>query len=212
MTLFAVAVMLTVMHALAMTLWFNDALPLVDEWWQFAFFDLDEEESFGTWFSVGILLIAGQLLLLKTRLARRQNDRWWRWWLVLSLGFHFLSLDEVAGFHEFVNTVVESTPWTTFGAAIAGVLALTYTPFLLALPGRTRLLFIISGAIYVGGAVGVERATDWYVLNDQLNTLPYNLWTAIEEFMEMTGVILFIYALLNYLGEKELQVELNFKT
>ena len=78
--------------------------------------------------------------------------------------------------------------------------ATAYLPFLWALPARTRWLFILSGAIYIGGAVGVEWATIWYEENDQLNTLAYNLWNAVEESMEMTGVILFIYALLGHIA------------
>ena len=40
-----------------------------------------------------------------------------------------------------------------------------------------------------GGAVGVEHFTD-----SDLNSLHYNMWTALEEGMEMTGVIVFMYA------------------
>ncbi|MFP8877143.1 MAG: hypothetical protein VCB99_09590 [Myxococcota bacterium] len=65
-----------------------------------------------------------------------------------------------------------------------------------ALPSKIRFLFILAALIYVGGAVGVERATDWYDVHDLLDTLAYNLWTAVEETMEMAGVIVFIYALL----------------
>ncbi|MFZ9681638.1 MAG: hypothetical protein ACO3DQ_00310 [Cephaloticoccus sp.] len=32
--------------------------------------------------------------------------------------------------------------------------------------------------------------------NDQLNTLAYNLWTGVEEGMEMAGVLVFLSALL----------------
>ena len=98
--------------------------------------------------------------------------------------------------HEYVNTVVENTRWTTFGAAIVAVLGLAYLPFLRALPSRIRVLFIVAAVIYVGGAVGVERATDWYDVHNLLDTLAYNLWTAVEETMEMADVIVFIYTLL----------------
>jgi hypothetical protein len=196
------AVLLACLHVTVMFLWFNGLLPF-DEWWHIAFFDLDEEESFGTWFSALILLAAGQLLLLQARLARQRAQGWSSWWLLLGIGFHILSVDEVVGIHEYVNTVFEDTPWTTYAAGLVLVVGLAFLPFLKALPPRTRYLFIIAGAIYVGGAVGVERATDWYLVHDLLDTLEYNLWTAVEEFMEMAGVILFIYALLDYLGSHQ---------
>ena len=191
---------LVVAHLLAMQVIFNESLGLKEqleiEYWHLSIFDLDEEESFGTWFSAVILLYAGRLLLRRARSARKEADPWYRWWLVLAVGFHFLSIDEVVGMHEYVNTVVENTRWTTFGAAIVAVLGLAYFPFLRALPSRIRVLFIVAAVIYVGGAVGVERATDWYDVHNLLDTLAYNLWTAVEETMEMAGVIVFIYALL----------------
>jgi hypothetical protein len=210
--LLLIAATLTVLHITVMLLWFNDFLPF-DDWWHIAFFDLDEEESIGTWFSTLILLAAGQLLLLQAHLERQKASSWTAWWLLLAVGFHILSLDEVIGIHEYVNTVFEDIPWTTFGAGVVLIVGLAYLPFLAALPANTRYLFVVAGAIYVGGAVGVERATDWYQVNDLLNTLEYNLWTAVEEFMEMTGVILFIYALMDYLGgqQKQAKVTITFQ-
>jgi hypothetical protein len=209
--LLAIAVALTIAHIVAMVIWYRDLLP-TNEWLYFSFFDLDEEESIGTWYSALILFAAGRLALLQSRYARSGSQGWYFWWLLMAIGFHLLSLDEVAGFHEFVNTMVEDTHWTTYGAAIALVVAVAYLPFLWSLPARTRWLFIISGSIYIGGAVGVEAATIWYEDNDQLNTLAYNLWNALEESMEMGGVILFIYALLGHIGAnpKTTFLKLNF--
>jgi hypothetical protein len=73
-------------------------------------------------------------------------------------------------------------------------------PFLLHLPIKYRLLFIVSGFIYLGGALGVELGTISYEENDQLDTLAYNLWNAVEEGMEMFGIILFASALTSYLS------------
>jgi hypothetical protein len=196
--LFGIATCLVAAHILTVAVWYRDLLP-IDDWLYISFFDLDEEESLGTWFSALILFAAGQLTLLQSRYARRDSQPWILWWL-LGAGFHLLSLDEVAGFHEFVNTVVADTHWTTFGAALVLAVAVAYLPFLWALPRRTRWLFILSGAIYVGGAVGVEWGTLWYEENGLLDTLEYNLWNALEEGMEMVGVILFICALLGHIA------------
>ena len=61
-------------------------------------------------------------------------------------------------------------------------------------------MFISSASAFISDAVGVEMSTDWYDDQGLLNTLAYNLWTAVEEGMEMGGVVLFIYALLDYMG------------
>ena len=78
---------------------FNPALGLKEKfgfsYWHLAIFDLDEEESFGTWFSSGILFMAAALLLHQARVLRAQGEDWSRWWLVLGIGFCVLSIDEV---------------------------------------------------------------------------------------------------------------------
>ncbi|MGB5734474.1 MAG: hypothetical protein WBM40_08530 [Thiohalocapsa sp.] len=78
-------------------------------------------------------------------------------------------------------------------------------PFLWRYRWRTSLLFLAAGAIYGGGAVGVEHWT-----GDDVRSLSYNMWTTVEEAMEMFGVILFIYALLDRLGGRN-GVEVRLK-
>ena len=50
--------------------------------------------------------------------------------------------------------------------------------------------------------MGVEWGTIWYEEHGRLDTLEYNLWNALEEGMEMVGVILFIYGLLGYIAQR----------
>ncbi len=213
LTLGAVLAGLVVVHVLAMQANFNPALGLKERfgfhYWQLAVLDLDEEESFGTWFNSGILMMAGALLVNQARVVRAQGRAWHRSWLVLGIGFFVLSVDEIAGMHEWVNTMMGDTPWTVIGFPILVVVALAYGPFLWHHRWRTALLFLAAGAIYGGGAVGVEHFTD-----RDLNSLHYNMWTALEEGMEMAGVILFIYALLDHMRgtpDRALRVEVGLE-
>ncbi len=201
---------LVLAHIAAMIAWYQDLLP-IDDWLYYSFFDLDEEESLGTWFSALILVIAGQLCWLQARLLKGKPGMHRPAWLLLALGFHLLSLDEIAGFHETVNTVFKDTHWTTFGALIGLFAGAAFLPFLWRLPGYTRALFIVSGLIYLGGAVGVEFGTLGYEEADALDTLPYNLWNALEEGMEMAGIILFIDTLLKYMAGPGEGLELNVR-
>lgn len=198
----AVALGLVLDHLAAMQVIFNPDLGLAArygiKYWHLALFDLDAEESFGTWFSAVMLLIAGQLLLAETLRRRACSDRWWLAWAGLAAGFHLLSIDEVVGLHEWVNTALEDVPWTIFGFWILGLVGFVYLPFLWRYRWRTALLFVAAGLVYGCGAVGVEHWT-----GDDVRSLSYNMWTALEEGMEMGGVILFIYALLDHLGGSE---------
>lgn len=190
-------VVLIVLHVLAMQANFNPAWGLKDQfgfhYWQLAFFDLDEEASIGTWFNAGLLFIAAALLLYQARVLKTQGQAWHRWWLMLGIGFCVLSMDEIAGMHEWLNSMLEDTPWTVIGIPIFGLVGLAYIPFLWHYRWRTGLLFLVAGAIYGGGAVGVEHLTD-----SDVNSLHYNMWTALEEGMEMLGVIVLIYTVLDH--------------
>ena len=205
LALMAVLAILIVVHVLAMQANFNTTLGLKEKYgfhyWQLAFFDLDEEEGFGTWFNSGLLLVAAILSLLRARMQVGQQGSWRMWWLVLGTGLCILSVDEIAGMHEWVNTMLEDTPWTVFGFALFMLVAAAYLPFLWHHRWRTGLLFILAGGIYGGGAVGVEHFTD-----SEVNSLHYNMWTALEEGMEMLGVIVLIYALLDQMRKVPGQV------
>ena len=200
-----VIALLAVCHVIVMIINYKiEELP----WLLRELFDLDEEQSFGTWFSAVILLFAGRLLLLQ---AREVRDFWFAWKL-LGIGFCFLSLDEVVGLHETFNSMTDFS-WTLPGGIVAGVVGLAYIPFLRRLPSRTRWLFLLGGLIYVGGAVILERATDWYADENLLDTLEYNLTTVLEETMEMSGVAVFIYALLSHMarGKKTAGVDIEIR-
>jgi hypothetical protein len=194
-----VAGVLLLVHVASMQLIFNDNLGVRDstglEYWHLSIFDLDEEESFGTWFSSLVLLSAGALLLVQARALRDRADRWFAWWLVLAIGFVTLSVDEVVGMHELMNSLMEDTPWTVVGFAIFAVVGVSYLPFLWRYRWRTAGLFFLAGAVYGGGAVGVEHWT-----GADVNSLHYNMWTTLEEGMEMAGVIIFVYALLDHMS------------
>jgi len=209
--LVAVLVALIVIHLIAMQANFNSDLGLKEKYgfhyWQIAFFDLDEEESFGTWFNSMLLLAAAVLLFHRARTLRVEGDTRHKWWLILAIGFCVLSTDEIAGMHEWANSMMEETPWTVIGFLIFALVALIYIPFLWQLRWRTGLLFLLAGAIYGGGAVGVEHFT-----GSDVNSLSYNMWTALEEGMEMLGVIILIYTILDHMRgnpEQVVQVEVG---
>jgi hypothetical protein len=199
-TIMLVAIMsaLVAIHVLAMQANFNDSLGLKEaldfEYWQVAIFDLDEEESFGTWFSTTILLFASVLSLLVAANLRSAADSMHRWWAMLGLGFGLLSIDEVVGLHELFNTLYQDIPWTTAGFFLFVLAGFCFLPFLWHYRWRTSGLFMVAGVIYASGAIGVERYS-----GTDINSLGYNMLTGLEEGLEMFGVIIVIYTLLDFI-------------
>ena len=169
-------------------------------------FDVDQENNLPTWFSALLLLVTSALLWLCARQRKADGDSWSGQWLALSCGFLLMSLDEVAGVHETINSVIVMT-WAIPGAFLALVLGLAFVPFLLHLPRRTALHFALAGAIYIAGAVGVEIFGNSLSVQSLRDTLQYNMATLAEEALEMLGVILFIQALLRYMRGSAATVE-----
>lgn len=154
-------------------------------------FDVDEEDSFPTWYSAMLLLLTSVSLWVNAKTVPSTDTSLSERWHLLSIGFLLLSVDEIAGMHETLNSLIDIS-WTIPGAIIAGATGLYFVPFLLKIPRPLAIRFVLAGGVYLGGALGVEVLTDPYLENDELNTLPYNLWTAVEEAMEMAGVLIFL--------------------
>ena len=163
-------------------------------WLLLQLFDVDEENNLPTWFSGSLLLTTSAFLWLCARKKRADADPWFRQWYALAVGFLLMSIDEVAGIHETINTMIEPT-WAIAGGIVALVIGLAFVPFLLHLPRGVALLFVLAGAAYIGGAIGMEFVGDPM----SSDTLEYNLTTLVEEGLEMLGVILFLHTLLRYM-------------
>jgi hypothetical protein len=157
-----------------------------------------------------------------TRIKRQRQERYVGHWLLLSLVFLYLSIDEAAALHEKLTIPFQENEslnvhgylyfaWVLVGIPFVLFMGLVYARFLFHLPAQTRRHFLIAGALYVGGALVIEAvsANQWY-LNDG-TSLTYSAIGTVEEFCEMSGVIVFIYGLLTYIGSYVEQVELRLK-
>ena len=66
------------------------------------------------------------------------------------------------------------------------------------------ILFIVSGAIFVFGAIGFEMlaSRQFSIHGDISGDLMYAVFYTFEEFLEMLGIVVFIYTLLSYIAIK----------
>lgn len=164
------------------------------EWYLLQLFDVNEEHNLPTWFSGFNLGITTLFLWIISREKKRLEDPQSRRWTILFVGFFYLFVDEIAGLHETVNSIIEPS-WAWGGLVIAGALGIYFIPFLRSLPKRTFQQFLIAGAVFVGGAVIME------LVGEPIDgdSLAYAMSTFVEEGMEIFGVILFTRAQLDYL-------------
>ena len=114
-------------------------------------------------------------------------------WIVL-----YLSFDEVAGLHETVNSL-SPISWTIPFGALALVVGLWMLPFVWRQPPATRRGLVVSGIVYVAGAVGIELLTSQFFNETNKRQFAYALNTVLEEGGEMIGVVVLIRTLLRHM-------------
>ncbi|MCI0626394.1 MAG: hypothetical protein L0387_32910, partial [Acidobacteria bacterium] len=161
-----------------------------------------EDNSLPTWYQTVSLFSCFLLLAVIAAAARAGADRYTRHWVILALVFLYLSADEFLVIHEQVDLLLRSVfstrgaflyAWVIPGGVFVLLFAAAYARFLLdLLPLRTRFLFIVGGAVYVSGALGVEMTSAYFVdsYGDGLageQTFTFAILGTIEEFLEMSG-------------------------
>lgn len=172
------------------------------------FFNLDAERSIPTWFSVIQLFVIGAVLLLMAA-NNRQQEILPNWLLLLgAAAFVLLSADESAVIHERITETVTrlQQEWVQFpggyGDWIVPYLLLCLGVLLVLARPLARIvrnypveasIAVGGGVVIVSGAVGLEIVS--YRLRDDKGFW-YQLEVAGEEFLEMAGASMILYATL----------------
>ena len=182
-------------------------------------FDIDQEANIPAWFSSCIILFAAGILGIIAFAKKRMNDRFSRYWVALAVIFLLLSIDEASMIHEYsVNPLREFLnagglfyyTWVIPGLAFVTIVGLLYFRFLLSLNTRFKVLFILAGAVYIGGCLGIEMISAYHASLHGEDNLTYMLIATVEELFEMVGIIIFIYALLEYLILTAREIRVRF--
>lgn len=178
-------------------------------------FNLDAERNVGAWFSSLLLAMCGACGLLVARVFGRSGNAAVRQWYAVGIVFFILSLDETAGFHEVVDAPLREhfdltglfyNPWVFIALVITAGFAVFMLPLLVSVPARTAALFVLSGAIFVGGAAGMEPLDAWAEYARGAGSVQQIVFTTIEETLEMLGLCLFLYALLDFMKQQRVSV------
>lgn len=172
-------------------------------------FDLDAEQNIPTLYSSLVIFFNALLCAIIWRVgpSRRRSDTMW---LVLALALVGVGIDEFCSFHESLIEPLRRHlhlsgvfyfAWVLPYGAAALTLGAGLVPFLWRLPARTRWLLIVSGAIYVMGALGLEMLGGLIYETTPNKLAPgWMLFSTFEEVFEMSGQVLFSYAALDYLA------------
>lgn len=181
-------------------------------------FDFDREHNIPSLYSAVSLLCCSGLLALLAAEGRQSQRHDARYWGGLSLLFLLVSVDEQFALHERLILPLQEGfqvsgffhfAWVIpYGLLLLG-LGLFYMRFFLRLPSGTRLRFVFAAVLYVGGALGMEMVGgDYYERIGGVPDLPYTVMVTVEELLEMSGVIVFIHALLTVMADRDLQIRI----
>lgn len=171
-------------------------------------FNVNSEHNIPTLYSLLALLFCALLLAVIAKAKKLVSDRYVNYWRALAVIFAYLSIDEAVSIHEkFINPLRDTLntsgflyyAWVIPGAIFAIAVFLGFLKFINALPPKTKRLFLTGGAIFIGGAIGMELLAGAHDELYTYNTFGTSVLTSIEELMEMMGIVIFIYALLSYI-------------
>lgn len=217
-TLITLMLVLLLAHVLMLVTYFQIGDPQKMDFWYII--DMDSENNFPTFFSVALLLIA----TLLAHLSAKADHSLSIYWMALSLLLLLMAIDESLSLHEeYVG------PWTDlllehYGMVASGYLYYAwiipyglmvmfigafFLRFLWQLPRPVAIRLIISGLIFLTGAIGMEMLAGNEVTqaNDS-NSAYYRVLSTIEETLEMSGVILLCHTLLNNLMRMDVKLQL----
>ncbi|QNJ04420.1 putative membrane protein [Synechococcus sp. PROS-U-1] len=180
--------------------------------------NMDRELNLPTLFSSALLLMAA---LLMQRLGQSNDRIAARDWRLLSKIFIFLALDEALQIHEIliipglrhqVHPALAST-WVIPYTALALVMLWRFRGFLGSIPRATAARLLRSGAVYIGGAIGMEMVGSFAVRSSliRLHSPWYGAITGLEEALELLGIILLIDALLRALLDQHNGIDLTLR-
>ncbi len=165
---------------------------------------LNREQNVGAWYSTVLIFSCAFLLMIAGRRASEAYDRDARYWYILAIVFVALSFDEASSVHEtlmdYIQPVLQTSgpllyAWVVPALILVPVFGFLYIPFLRRLRSPYGIWFLVSGAVFVAGALGMEMVGG--MVED--NKLAFTVSFLIEESLELAGMTSFLLAVMSYL-------------
>ena len=174
-------------------------------------FDLGHEPSVPAFYSASVMLASAAFLVFLGWRDRSGGPSRRRYWYALSFLFLCLAIDETVMFHEMGTAAMHAMQlgqslyfsWILPGLAFAVIVGLVFRQFLMSLNRRTRTLLMLSGVVFLAGALGMELVAGILFSAAEtelaaLRSVSHVVVQAIEEALEMAGVAIFLYGLVDY--------------
>ena len=178
-------------------------------------FDLNAERNIPALFSAALWFVAAALALVCMRRSRAEGWPLGAYWPLMAALFVFLGIDEAVSIHERISVVLGDLyafsgvffyAWVVAGLVFLGVVGLVFLRFLVALRPVNLVLLLLAAGVFVSGAVGVEMMGAAYDSGGRVPGsfalgLNWRRANALEEGLEMLGVILLVHVMLRFVTD-----------
>jgi hypothetical protein len=204
-----VCVLAVVLNFLVIALRFGGYLHFPFGWKLFGKLYIDGKANLPSYVNALLLVISSFFLLITWSLERLRDRRKSVNWLLLSIIFLFLSLDETIGLHDFIVSGLPQGDdadnrlffaWMLPYGFAAGLFSIYQVRFLSRIDPEFAVGFFFGGLIYIFGAIGMELIGTNVAMTFGSRGIPYALSVTIEESMEMCGLVVFIHFLIRYVS------------
>jgi hypothetical protein len=190
-------------------------------------FDVDAELNLPSFVSTVMLWTCALLLAGVTAIKRSRGESYTARWGLLAVIFTLLGWDEAVSLHERLMAVnlLRTLPktvqipwvaelfhfsWVVVGVPVTLAVGVAYGRWFLALPRQQRRLLLVAIALYLGGALGMEMVGGIVQSLFSLNSVAYIFSTSVEELLEMSGMAVLIYTLLEAVRAYLHEVQVEF--
>jgi hypothetical protein len=183
-------------------------------------FNLDEENNFPSLFSFMLFLIAAKLAGWITYDAWKKQKRFVWQWTGVSVFLLWFAADEILAIHERWSPVIREMLhtsglfyyfWQLPYILIFIVMLVFYFPFLKSWSREFCARVFGAAFIFGMGVFVLEALGGWRYSITGPNDVVYMILATIEETCEMVGVIIFIYALLEYARQEIGEVHIEWQ-
>ena len=181
-------------------------------------FIVNLEANLPTYFSALVLLGDAILLAFIAYGSKALGEKFWHW-IGLSGIFVFISLDEMIQIHEQLRAPMEALfstsgllyfAWFIPYIGMVAIIGIAYFKFMMRLPKKILQLFILAAVVFISGAVVMEAISGMHAEVHGEETLTYALMYTFEEFLEMSGATIFLFALLKYISSQFNNFKIEF--
>jgi hypothetical protein len=158
-------------------------------------FDMNVEANVPTWFASMLLFSVALCAFCIHSLSEDRLSRWF--WLVFSLGYLYLSVDEDSRIHELINSI--GVLWVYVLAPFALAFFVMCAVFLARGDHKSLRNWILGGlAVYALGVLGCEAVAN--TLYPSMPALLHEIEYAVEEGLELIGTTMVLTGCLGELS------------